>query len=72
VQIRTEVQADTQLLLSVRDNGSGIPKDLMLKLGTPFVTTKEQGTGLGLAVCHRIVERHKAKLKLTQAPREHL
>jgi PAS domain S-box-containing protein len=61
VQIRTEVQEDA-VILTVRDSGSGIPRDLMLKLGTPFVTTKEHGTGLGLAVCHRIVERHKAKI----------
>lgn len=44
------------------DEGIGIPPDIMDKLGTPFFTTKDNGVGLGLAVCHRIIHRHNAKL----------
>lgn len=66
VQLRTEDEGDT-LLLTVRDTGSGIPKDLLPTLGTPFVTTKAHGTGLGLAVCHRIAERHKAKIEVASS-----
>jgi len=36
----------------------------MGKLGKPFVTTKEKGAGLGLAVCYSIVERHNARLEV--------
>lgn len=68
VQIRTEVHEDA-LVLTVRDSGSGIPDDLLPRLGTPFVTTKEHGTGLGLAVCHRIAERHKAKIAVESSPK---
>jgi len=46
----------------VADTGKGIPQALLDKLGTPFVTTKEKGTGLGLAVCYRIAQRHGAKI----------
>lgn len=37
-------------------------------LGTPFLTTKENGTGLGLAVCYRIAARHKATIKVDTGP----
>jgi C4-dicarboxylate-specific signal transduction histidine kinase len=44
--------------LVVRDNGPGLPPDLIDQIFEPFVTTKEpgKGTGLGLAVCARLVE----------------
>ncbi len=63
VQISTAL-AGQEFLLQVRDNGCGIPKELMERLGTPFVTTKEQGTGLGLAVCYSIAARHNAKINI--------
>jgi len=50
--------------LVVADQGPGIPSELLPKLGTPFVTTKENGTGLGLAVCYRIAERHGARINV--------
>jgi signal transduction histidine kinase len=50
------------IVLAVQDNGSGIPEEVLSKLGTPFITTKESGTGLGLAVCYRIAERHGAEI----------
>lgn len=47
-------------VLQVTDQGHGIGKENMEKLGRPFFTTKEQGTGLGLAVCYSIAARHGA------------
>lgn len=52
------------VLLSVQDEGCGIPSEYMDKLGTPFFTTKENGTGLGLATCYSIVDRHNATIDL--------
>lgn len=49
--------------LIVEDQGTGIPADIVEHLGKPFFTTKEKGTGLGLAVCCRIVERHAAYME---------
>jgi signal transduction histidine kinase len=40
------------------DNGTGIPKDKLDKIFIPFFTTKAEGTGLGLALVHRIVTDH--------------
>ncbi|KAB2952132.1 PAS domain S-box protein [Heliorestis acidaminivorans] len=52
------------VLLTVIDEGKGIPSDVYSKIGTPFVTRKADGTGLGLAVCYSIAERHKAKIEV--------
>lgn len=61
VVIRTQSATD-EVLLEIADNGPGIPADILARIGTPFVTTKDHGTGLGLAVCHRIAANHGAAL----------
>lgn len=63
VTIRTRC-AGGAVLLQVADNGPGIPPDIIDRLGTPFVTTKERGTGLGLAVCHRVAADHGASISV--------
>lgn len=55
--------------LAIQDEGMGIKPEMMEKLGTPFITTKEKGTGLGLAVCFGIVARHHAKIEVESSPR---
>ncbi|WP_407306473.1 ATP-binding protein [Desulfosporosinus sp. SB140] len=53
-----------EVALVVADQGKGIEQSVLEKLGTPFFTTKEQGTGLGLAVCYGIVSRHNARISV--------
>ena len=53
-----------KIVLSVQDDGGGIAQDVLDKIGTPFFTTKENGTGLGLAVCYSIAARHNAKIDI--------
>lgn len=55
-------------ILSVQDNGKGIPSETYTKLGTPFFTTKEQGTGLGLSVCYSIAKHHEANIDIKTGP----
>lgn len=65
--IRTFIGGEA-VVLAVQDQGTGIPPDLLDKLGTPFLSTKENGTGLGLAVCYSIAARHKAIIKIDTSP----
>lgn len=52
------------MILSISDNGKGLDKEDLGKLGTPFFTTKENGTGLGLSTCYRIIEEHRGKIEV--------
>lgn len=60
---------DGEVVLSVQDQGSGIMPGVMDKIGTPFFTTKEAGTGLGLPVCYSVVHRHGALIKINTGPK---
>jgi two-component system sporulation sensor kinase C len=62
--IRT-FQEDCKVVLSISDQGEGIPDHILDKLGTPFITTKDTGTGLGLPICYQIAHRHKATIKIS-------
>ncbi len=61
---------NNQLLLSVSDNGPGIPHELQSKILEPFFTTRPQGTGLGLAVVQMICYAHKGQLTLKSQPNQ--
>ncbi len=64
-----ETYADVdEVVLAVKDQGEGIPPEVLEKLGTPFFTTKDQGTGLGLSVSYRIAEYHNAKIQIETGP----
>ncbi|MFC7783973.1 MULTISPECIES: PAS domain S-box protein [unclassified Rossellomorea] len=52
------VKTSTILELIVKDNGEGIPGEIIPHLGEPFYSTKEKGTGLGLLISHKIIENH--------------
>jgi len=65
--IKTFTDGD-EVVLSVQDQGKGIDPDLINKIGTPFFTTKEQGTGLGLAVCYSVAARHNATIDVKTGP----
>jgi two-component system, sporulation sensor kinase E len=53
---------DNHIRISITDQGCGIPQDKIKKLGEPFYTTKERGTGLGLMVSYKIIEEHQGKI----------
>jgi two-component system nitrogen regulation sensor histidine kinase GlnL len=57
------------LVVSVQDNGSGIPEDLRPHLFDPFVTTKINGTGLGLAMVAKIIGDHGGVIEVDSLPR---
>jgi signal transduction histidine kinase len=49
-------------IISIQDNGEGIPEEMRTKIFTPNFTTKTSGTGLGLAMCKSIVEQAKGNI----------
>lgn len=57
-----------EVVLAVRDQGTGIEPGLIDKITRPFVTNKEQGTGLGLAVCDSIAAQHNARMTFETGP----
>lgn len=59
VEVKVAAESGEQgARLTITDNGRGIPQEQMGKIFIPFFTTKAQGTGLGLALVHRIVTEH--------------
>ena len=60
--IKTEDQKDGKLKISISDSGIGIEKELLEQLFDPFITTKEQGMGLGLSISQGIIEMHDDKI----------
>jgi PAS domain S-box-containing protein len=65
IWIKTQVINEEEVTISIRDNGAGIPQDVISRLFDPFFTTKPvgKGTGLGLAISHSIiVEKHRGQL----------
>ncbi|MGD6872426.1 PAS domain S-box protein [Sutcliffiella horikoshii] len=65
VSVGLEKIEGEQVLISIRDEGTGIPEDKLKKLGEPFYTTKERGTGLGLMVSYKIVEEHNGTIEVS-------
>jgi PAS domain S-box-containing protein len=55
---------ENEIVLYVKDEGPGMKPEDIEKIGKPFFTTKETGTGLGLAVCYSIAARHNARLEV--------
>ena len=60
--VRTHRNARGDVEISVADRGTGIPEADLERIFEPFVTTKSQGLGLGLAICRSIVEAHGGRL----------
>jgi len=51
------------MIIEVKDDGGGIPEDIIPKIFIPFFTTKSKGTGLGLSIVHRIVQNHNGTIR---------
>ncbi len=68
LQIKSYVD-NGKVVLAIADEGCGIAAENLRKLGTPFFTTKDSGTGLGLATCYKIVESHNAKIDIDSSTR---
>ncbi|MFZ7943350.1 ATP-binding protein [Neobacillus sp. 19] len=69
IQVNLRKGLTDECIISVQDQGCGIPEELLPRLGEPFYSLKEKGTGLGIMICHKILKQHhgsivyKSKLK---------
>jgi len=57
-----------RVVVEVADDGPGIPPELRERLFDPFVSTKQGGTGLGLALTHQIVKDHGGAIRVSSTP----
>ena len=70
-RLRIEAQLNSDFIrVSFTDNGPGIPPEILPRIFEPFFTTKSrgEGTGLGLDICRRIVEKHHGRLEVSSQP----
>ena len=64
--IKMEYDLDSRVIhVMIQDHGSGMPESVKKRIGEPFLTTKEKGTGLGLMVTSRIIEEHNGIMEIT-------
>ncbi|MED1419614.1 PAS domain S-box protein [Bacillus smithii] len=63
VLIQSKVEKE-YICIMISDEGTGIPEEKIKKLGEPFYTTKERGTGLGLMVSFKIIKEHNGKVEV--------
>lgn len=68
IHVRLWRQDDNHVLIRFSDQGIGIPTGKIEKLGQPFYTTKEKGTGLGLMVSYNIIKNHKGTIQVYSEP----
>jgi signal transduction histidine kinase len=64
IEIGCYNKSETRVELSVEDTGPGIPDEIAGRLFVPFVTSKEAGTGLGLTIVKRIIDRHGGTIQV--------
>ena len=67
IDINGRIQGDL-MTIEIIDNGKGWPKENRHKLLEPYMTTRKKGTGLGLSIVMKVVEDHKGKVELLDAP----
>ncbi len=64
IEVRITADKEGRILLSVLDNGCGLPREIRRRLTEPYVTTREKGTGLGLAIVRKIAEDHGGRISI--------
>ncbi|MDF1563640.1 MAG: PAS domain S-box protein [Deltaproteobacteria bacterium] len=65
---RAELGGAESVVLEVHDDGPGVPDELRERVFDPFFSTRAEGTGLGLAVCARLVQSHGGDLRVGRSP----
>ncbi|MCH6266585.1 EAL domain-containing protein [Neobacillus citreus] len=64
IKVRVQRYGTDSIKMSFIDQGYGISKERIKKIGEPFYSTKEKGTGLGLMICYKIVQEHGGTIEI--------
>jgi signal transduction histidine kinase len=62
--IATNKTVSGKILIAIRDNGKGIPEEIMDKIFVPFFTTRKGGSGLGLGISREIIRLHHGNIEV--------
>ena len=65
IELSSHIAPDEKVHIEVSNNGGAIPQDVAENIFTPFFTTKQDGSGIGLAVSKQIIRLHGGSLSLT-------
>lgn len=68
IHVTASIDRNDRKYIEVKDNGPGIPEDLVDEIFVPFFTTKDKGSGIGLSLSKQIMQRHGGSLKLHSEP----
>ncbi|WP_232697262.1 two-component system sensor histidine kinase NtrB [Brevibacillus daliensis] len=60
--ITTYVNEQKEVCISIIDEGKGIAQDRLKRLGEPYYSTKEKGTGFGLTMCYQVIKQHQGRI----------
>jgi signal transduction histidine kinase len=67
IMIYSKIESDSSVHITISNNGPAIPPETIKTIFEPFFTTKELGTGIGLFVCKKIIEKHNGTISCTSS-----
>ncbi|MED1782303.1 EAL domain-containing protein [Brevibacillus fortis] len=68
IHILARMKESEQVMITIIDQGCGMEEERLKRLGEPFYSTKEKGTGLGLMICYKIIQAHGGYIHFSSAP----
>ncbi len=70
IEIKSWINDDQHQVISIKDNGNGIPENLIEEIFIPFFTTKEDGSGIGLSLSRQIMHLHGGSISVQSIPKQ--
>ena len=68
ISLIMRARGEKSIVIIVKDNGPGIPPDVLENVFIPFFTTKDRGSGIGLSISKQIIQQHKGVLTVRSEP----